>query len=158
MGQESEGTCAIFDADDDHTTLGKVLPQVATIVLRLESATMNPYHHRQSVAGALGRRCDAEIETVFAHHIGCTTRTSGLWGQGTELITYSHTFPGLCRLRCLPAQVTYGWGCIGNGFIHGKLAIEDALKVACLYMGFQKWLCYNVCCQHHGADHQNHCK
>ena len=40
----------------------------------------------------------------------------------------------------------------------GKPRYEDALKVACFHMGFQKWLSRSVCCHHPGADHQNHCK
>ena len=134
-----------------------MLPQVATIMFRLETATMNPYHHRQTVVDALGGRCNAQIETIFTHHISRTTRTSGLWWQGTEVVCFQHTLPRLGWLWLAPTQVANGWCCIGNSFIYCKLTIEDALQIACLYMGFQQWLCHNVCCQHHGADHQDHC-
>ena len=127
MGQKSEGTSTVLDADDDHATLGEVFPQVAAIVLGLEAATVNPYHDGQTVVDALCGCGDAEVEAVLAHHVGRTALTCGLWGPGTVVVSLQHTFPGLSRLWGTPTQVTNRRCCVRNGFIHGKLTIEDAL-------------------------------
>ena len=115
-------------------------------------------HDGQTVVDALCGCGDAEIEAVLAHHIGRAALTCGLWGPGTVVVSLQHTLPGLGWLWGTPTQVANGRCCVGNGFIHGKLTIEDALNVACFHMGFQNGLPHGVCCHHHGADHQNHCK
>ena len=80
MSHEAEGTRTIFNADDDHATQGEVFPQVTTIPFGLEAAAVDPYHHRQTVAGRSGGCGNAEIETILIHHVGRTSGACGLRG------------------------------------------------------------------------------
>ena len=154
VSHEAEGSCAIFDAHHDNAAHSKVLPQVTAIPLSLEAATMNPYEYRQTVVDRGGGGRDAEVETVFAHHVGSTTRACGLWGQGTELIGLAHAFPRLGRLGRAPTQVAYWRCCVRNSFINCKLSIENTLDVACLYMGLQKRLLLGTDHRYQGEKHE----
>ena len=78
MSHEAEGPRAVFDADNDYTTLSQVFPEVAAIPLSLETATMNPYQYRQTIVDGSGRCGNTQIETVLTHHVGSATRTSRL--------------------------------------------------------------------------------
>ena len=141
MGHEAEGSGAVLDADDDHSAQGEVAPQVAGIVLGLESAAVNPYHDGQSVGSRGGGGGDAEVEAVFAHHVGRAPRSCGLRGHGTELVAHPDAGPWLGGLGCSPAQVAHGRCCIGNGLIDGEGTVGHAFHVAGLYMCSQQWLC-----------------
>ena len=93
MGHEAQGTRTVLNAHDDHTPHGEVLPQVTAIPLRLETTAMDPYHHGQLVVDRGGRRRDAEIETILAHHVCRTTGPCRLRRHESELVAHSHTLP-----------------------------------------------------------------
>ena len=103
MRHEAQGSRAIFNAHNDHATAGKVLPQVATIVLGLESAAMNPYHHRQTVGDRGGRRGNAQIEAILVHHVFSPSGTCGLRRPRAELVGFQHALPSLRGLGLTPA-------------------------------------------------------
>ena len=140
MRHEAEGTRTILDTHDDHITHGEILPQVTAIPFCLETAAVDPHHHRQFVAGRLGRRGDTQIQTVLVHDVSRTTRTCGLRGHGAERVTHSHTLPGLGWLRGLPAQVANRGCCVRNSLIDGQRTIEHTLYVASLHTGSQQRL------------------
>ena len=154
MGHEAEGSRAVLDADDDNAALGEALPEVATIPLSLEAAAMDPEEDGQTVAGRGGWGADAEVEAVFAHHIGRATWTRGLRGQGAELIALAHTFPGLGGLWRLPTEVAHWGSGVRNGFVNCELAIEDTLDVARLDMGLQKRLLLGAGHRDDGNEHE----
>ena len=135
MGHEAEGTCAIFHADDDHTAQGEVFPQVAAIVLSLEAAAMDPYHHWQTIVGRGGRGSDTEVETVFTHHVGRQTLTNGLGWPRAERVAYPYALPRLGWLRCLPTEVAHRRGGIGNGLVNRQGGtVGNTFHVAGLYV------------------------
>ena len=120
MCHKSQGACSVLHTDYHHPSHGKILPQVATVMFCLETASVNPYHYRQTVVDRCGRRSNTQIKTVFTHHVGSTTRTSRLWRPGAELIRLQHSCPWFCRLRFFPTEVSYRRCCIRNRFINSK--------------------------------------
>ena len=120
VSHEAKCTRAVLDADDDYATLSQQLPQVATIPLGLESTTVNPYHDGQLFGSALSWCSNAQIQTVFAHHIGRTTGACGLWGHLAEGIAHANTLPRSCGLRSAPTQIANGRRCVRNGFVNGQ--------------------------------------
>ena len=154
MGHEAKGSRAIFDTDDDHTTQGKVTPQVATIPLRLETTAMDPYHHRQTISGRGSRSSNTQIEAILVHHISGTTRTRGLRRHGAKLVAHSHTFPSLGRLRGAPTQVAHWGSGIGNSLIDGQRTIDHTFYIARLHVRFQQWLALHIDSQTQESEDQ----
>ena len=144
MGHEAKGSSAIFDTDNHHTTQGEVTPQVATIPLRLETTTMDPYHDGQFLAGRGSWGGNAQIKAILTHHIGRTTRTCGLWGHRSEFVAQSHAFPSLGRLRGAPTQIAHWGSGIGNSLIDGQRTVDHTFHIARLHVRFQQWLTLHI--------------
>ena len=103
-----------------------------------ESATMNPYHHGQSLVLLLGRSYHAEVEAVLVHHVVFHVTLFWLWRPLGRLFGFEHTIPRLCRLRCLPTQVANRRSCKRNGIITGEvIAFEYTLYITRFYVSLQ---------------------
>ena len=141
VSHKTQCSCAVLDAHNDYTSTCEECPEVAAIVLCLESAAVNPNHHGETVAGRCCGSGYTEVQAVFTHHVGGESRTCGLWRPLGKVIGLQHTLPRLCWLWRFPTEVTHGWCSVWNGLVYRQiLTVEDALNIACLYMCSQQWL------------------
>ena len=157
MRHEAQGTGAILNADNDDATQSEKSPQVAGIMLCLESAAMNPHHHGQAVTLPRGRRGDAEIETVLAHHVGRQPLTCRLRRPRTELVSLQHALPRFRGLGLAPSQIAHGGCGVGNGFIDSEGSVDNTLYITAFHVCTHKRLCLNADrCPQQATSRQKH--
>ena len=150
MGQEAQSTSTILHGNGNNALTGQILPEFTTIMLRLETTTMDKHHHRQRIIDRFGWGDNTEIKTVFIHHVVSDIALFGLWGPLGHILSLEHALPRLNRLWSLPTEITHRGCRKGDGFIHCKVCtVEDTLNITCFYMRFQQWLSL---CSHHAHE------
>ena len=111
-----------------------------TIVLSLETTTMDIHHYRQ---GIVDRSCwsdDTQIQAILTHHVVRHIASLRLWGPLGNIFRLQHTLPGLGRLWSLPSQFTNRRSRKGYSFVDCEVTIEDTLHITRFHMGLQQRL------------------
>ena len=133
MAQEAQRAQAVIDGYEDDSPLGPLVSvhgHFIPIAVH-EGSAVNPQSHWKLGFGPAHSafrcpyiqvqavlaffRCALPVELVPVESAGLV---AGLGSNGAEGVAQLHAFPGLDRLRCLPAEVAYGRSRIGNAFVH----------------------------------------